>query len=66
MIPCFIFAIIALSEKRILFASSYNSGEIYVKLSDGKKMLVTTALEEEKVTIEELIAAGLKVSKKEK
>ena len=41
MIPCFIFAIIALSEKRILFASSYNSGEIYVKLSDNEYNVLT-------------------------
>ena len=53
-------------DKYIYYFDCAKSGSVYVKLSDGKKMLVTTALEEEKVTIEELIAAGLKVSKKEK
>ena len=53
-------------DKYIYYFDCAKSGSVYVKLSDGKKMLVTTALEEEKVTIEELIAAGLEVSKKDK
>lgn len=42
------------------------SKSIYVKFENGNKMLVVDALEENKVTIEELINAGLKVYKKEK
>ena len=42
------------------------SRSIYVKLSDGNKMLVVDAINEEKVTIDELIAAGLEVYKNKK
>ena len=42
------------------------SSSIYVKFPNGNKMLVKKALEDEKVTIDELLKAGLKVSKKEK
>ena len=42
------------------------SNSVYVKLEDGNKMLVKTALEEQKVTIDKLIDAGLKVIKKAK
>lgn len=42
------------------------SGSVYVKFPDGKKMLVVKALEEEKVTINELIKAGLEVNQVEK
>ena len=42
------------------------SNSVFVKLPDGKKMLVVKALEEEFVTIEELIDAGLEVYKQEK
>ena len=42
------------------------SKSIYVKFENGNKMLVVDALEENKVTIKELINAGLKVYKKEK
>lgn len=42
------------------------SGSIYVKFENGNKMLIVTALEEEKVTIDELIDAGLEVYKQEK
>ena len=38
----------------------------YVKYENGNKMLVVDALEEEKVTIDELIDAGLEVYKQEK
>lgn len=42
------------------------SDSVYVKLENGNKMLVVDALEDEIVTIGELIDAGLKVYKKEK
>lgn len=42
------------------------SNSIYVKFENGNKMLITSALESNKVTIEELINAGLEVIKKEK
>lgn len=42
------------------------SDSVYVKFENGNKMLVVDALEEKKVTIDELIAAGLDVYKNEK
>lgn len=42
------------------------SSSIFVKFANGNKMLVIKALEEKKVTIDELINAGLEVEKKEK
>ena len=42
------------------------SSSVYVKFENGNKMLVTSALEAQKVTIDELINAGLKVYKQEK
>lgn len=42
------------------------SNSIFVKFNDGNKLLITTALEEKKVTIEELEKAGLVMTKKEK
>ena len=42
------------------------SSSIYVKLENENKMLVVDALNEKKVTIDELIDAGLEVVKKEK
>ncbi len=42
------------------------SSSVFVKFPNGNKMLVIKALEEEKVTIDELISAGLEVVKKEK
>ena len=42
------------------------SNSIYVKYKDGSKTLVVSALEDKKVTINELIDAGLDVVKKEK
>ena len=42
------------------------SGSVFVKLADGKKVLVIKALEENLVTIDELINAGLEVYKVEK
>lgn len=42
------------------------SNSIYVKFENGNKMLITDALESKKVTIDELIDAGLKVIKEKK
>ncbi len=42
------------------------SSSVFVKLPDGKKVLVVKALDEKLVTIDELINAGLEVYKKEK
>ena len=42
------------------------SGSVYVKFPDDRKVLVVKALEEELVTIDELIGAGLEVYKVEK
>ena len=42
------------------------SDSVYVKFENGNKMLVVDALNAEKVTIDELINAGLKVYKQEK
>ena len=39
------------------------SSSTYVKFPNGNKLLVITALEEEKVTIDELVKAGLKINK---
>lgn len=42
------------------------SKSMYVKFKNGNKMLIVDALEAKKVTIEELIEAGLEVYKQEK
>ena len=42
------------------------SNSVYVKFENGNKMLVIDALEANKVTIDELLDAGLKVYKREK
>ena len=42
------------------------SSSVYVKFDNGNKMLVVDALEADKVTIEELISAGLNVYKEKK
>ena len=53
-------------DKYTYFFPCIKSSSIYVKFDNGNKLLVVDALEEEKVTINELIDAGLKVYKKEK
>ena len=53
-------------DKYIYYFPCIKSNSVYVKLADGNKMLVTKALEEEKVTINELIKAGLEVHKEAK
>ena len=42
------------------------STSIYIKYPNGNKILVVNALEEEKITIEELIKADLELIKKKK
>ena len=53
-------------DKYIYSFPCTKSNSVYVKLSDGNKMLITNALEEKKVTIDELIDAGLEVIKTKK
>ena len=48
------------------FPCANGSKTIFIKFENGNKMLVVDALEEEKVTIDELIAAGLEVRKNTK
>ena len=53
-------------DKYIYSFPCVKSKSIFVKFENGNKMLVVDALEEEKVTIDELIAAGLDVRKNTK
>ena len=53
-------------DKYIYSFPCVKSSSVYVKFKNGNKMLVTTALESNAVTIDELIEAGLKVYKEEK
>ena len=53
-------------DKYIYSFPCTKSTSVFVKLEDGSKMLITKALEEEKVTIDELLEAGLEVIKNEK
>lgn len=53
-------------DKYIYSFPCIKSSSVYVKFENGNKMLLVDALEEEKVTIKELIAAGLDVHKTEK
>ena len=53
-------------KKYTYYFPCVKSSSIYVKLEDGNKMLLVDALDEKKVTIDELIDAGLEVVKKEK
>ena len=50
-------------DKYIYSFPCVQSTSTYVKFENGNKMLVVNALEEEKITIDELIKAGLKVYK---
>ena len=50
-------------DKYIYSFPCVKSKSIFVKFENGNKMLVVDALEDEKVTIDELIAAGLEVRK---
>lgn len=53
-------------DKYIYSFPCIQSKSTYVKFKNGNKMLIVSALEAEKVTIEELIKAGLEVYKQEK
>lgn len=53
-------------EKYTYSFSCAKSGSVYVKFENGNKMLVTDALEAKKVTIDQLLDAGLEIYKKEK
>lgn len=53
-------------DKYIYYFPCPKSTSIYVKLENGNKLLIVEALDAKKVTIEELINAGLEVTKKEK
>lgn len=53
-------------NKYIYYFPCVKSNSVYVNLKNGNKMLVVNALEENKVTINDLIKAGLKVYKEEK
>ena len=50
----------------IYYFPCVKSSSTYVKFKDNTKLLVTDALKEGKVTIDELIKAGLEVHKKHK
>ena len=53
-------------DKYIYSYPCHKSDSVFVKFPNNTKMLATTALEEKKVTIEELIKAGIDVNKVEK
>ncbi len=53
-------------DKYIYSFPCVKSSSIYVKFENGTKVLVVDALEEEKVTIDELLDAGLEVHKTKK
>lgn len=53
-------------DKYIYSFPCVKSTSVYVKLENGNKMLVIDALESKKVTINELLDAGLEVCKQEK
>ena len=53
-------------EKYLYSFPCVKSNTMYVKLENGNKMLIIDALEANKVTIDELLDAGLEVNKKAK
>jgi len=53
-------------EKYIYSFPCVKSSSIYVKFENGNKMLIVDALEAKRVTIDELLKAGLEVHKQEK
>lgn len=53
-------------EEYIYSFACVKSQSVYVKFENGNKMLIVDALEAEKVTIKELIYAGLEVYKEKK
>lgn len=53
-------------DNYVYYFPCIKSTSIFVKFPNGNKILVVKALEENKVTIDELIKAGLEVIKEEK
>lgn len=53
-------------DKYIYSFPCIKSSSMYVKFENGNKMLIKDALESKKVTIEELLDAGLEVHKEKK
>ena len=53
-------------DKYIYYFPCVKSNSIYVKFENGNKILIKDALNGEKVTIDELIKAGLEVYKENK
>lgn len=53
-------------DKYVYYFPCKKSNSIYVKFSNGNKMLVTEALSQDKVTISELISAGIDIRKQKK
>ena len=53
-------------DKFVYYFPCVKSSSVFVKFPNNDKMLATTALNEGKVTIEELIKAGLEVHKEKK
>lgn len=53
-------------DNYVYYFPCMQSTSVFVKFPNGNKLLVTKALEDNKVTIDELIKAGLKVYSKEK
>ena len=53
-------------DNYIYYFPCRQSDSVFVKFPNGNKLLVTRALDENKVTIDALLKAGLKVNKVEK
>lgn len=53
-------------DNYIYYFPCHQSSSVFVKFPNGTKILVTKALEDEKVTIEELTKAGLNYYKEDK
>lgn len=53
-------------DKYVYSYPCVKSNSMYVKFENGNKMLIVDALESEKVTIDELLDAGLEVYKEKK
>ena len=53
-------------DKYVYYCPCTKSSSVFVKFSNGNKMLVKEALDDNKVTISELISAGLEVKKQKK
>lgn len=53
-------------DNYVYYFPCFKSTSVFVKFPNGNKLLVTKALDDKKVTIDELIKAGLEVYKEEK